>query len=111
MGLWATVGTLLICGPVGIFSLIYCLVTGYPLTSMWVLGCGLAASGVGLFAWFGVLAASKGLVHLTHLFGRWLKSLFVKVRTKDDVSAAPVRPYPQTPYVTQEGAPSYDNRA
>ena len=40
----------------------------------------MAAAGLGLFALFGVLAASKGLVQLTHSFARWIKGLFVKER-------------------------------
>ena len=78
VALWATVATLLLCGPIGIVGLVWCLATGYPLTAAWLLGCGMAAAGLGLFALFGVLAASKGLVQLTHSFARWIKGLFVK---------------------------------
>lgn len=87
VALWAVVATLLLCAPVGIFGLAYCLATGFPLTGFWLLGCGLVGAGIGLFAWFGVLAASKGLVQLTHAFARWIKSLFVKRRGTDGPEA------------------------
>ena len=89
VALWATVATLLLCGPIGIVGLVWCLATGYPLTAAWLLGCGMAAAGLGLFALFGVLAASKGLVQLTHSFARWIKGLFVK-KVRGDGPAAPV---------------------
>lgn len=83
VALWAVVATLLLCGPVGIIGLMWCFANGYQLPGIYILGCGLAGMGLGLFAWFGVLAASKGLVRLTHLFARWIKGLFVK-RTKNN---------------------------
>jgi hypothetical protein len=42
-----------------------------------------------LFSWFGVLAASKGLVNLTHSFARWVKGLFIKLKRND---ASPIAP-------------------
>lgn len=97
VALWAVVVTLLLCAPVGIWGLVYCLSTGFPLTGLWLLGCGLAGAGLGLFAWFGVLAASKGLVQLTHTFACWIKSLFVKRRNKGEgVGAAGAPGVPAT---------------
>ena len=78
VALWTAVAVLILCAPIGFFLLAWCLANGYPLTGLFQLGAGLAASGLGLFAWFGVLAASKGLVSLTGTFGRWVKSRFVK---------------------------------
>ena len=78
VALWTVVAVLILCAPIGFFLLAWCLANGYPLTGLFQLGAGLAASGLGLFAWFGVLAASKGLVSLTGTFGRWVKSRFVK---------------------------------
>ncbi len=77
---------------------VWCLATGYPLTAAWLLGCGMAAAGLGLFALFGVLAASKGLVQLTHSFARWIKGLFVK-KVRGDGPAAP-------PYAYAPGSPA-----
>ena len=74
VALWTVVAVLILCAPIGFFLLAWCLANGY----LFQLGAGLAASGLGLFAWFGVLAASKGLVSLTGTFGRWVKSRFVK---------------------------------
>lgn len=76
--LWACVAVLLLCGPIGIAGLAYCLATGYPLTGLWLLGCGIAGSGLGLFALLGMKAVSRGLVQLTGMFATGVKSLFVK---------------------------------
>ena len=106
VALWATVATLLLCGPIGIVGLVWCLATGYPLTAAWLLGCGLAAAGTGLFALFGVLAASKGLVQLTHSFARWIKGLFVKKVRGSGQAALPYAPAPGSPAVpVAAGAP------
>lgn len=84
IGLWLCVACLILCGPVGIVGLIYCLGTGFPLTGAWTFGCGLAACGLGLFALVGVKAVSNGLVQLTSMFASKAKSLFVrKVREAD----------------------------
>ena len=84
VALWAVVLTLLLCAPIGVFGLAWCAATGFPLSGIWVFGCGL-----GLFSWFGVLAASKGLVNLTHSFARWVKGLFIKLKRND---ASPIAP-------------------
>ena len=83
VSLWAVVVMLLLCGPIGLFGLAWCMAIGYPLSGVWMLGCGLAGAGLGLFSWFGVVAASKGLVNLTHSFARGVKSLFVKLQRPD----------------------------
>ena len=103
IALWATVVLLLLCAPIGIAGLVWCYVNGYQLPGLYILGCGLAGTGVGLFAWFGVLAASKGLVKLTHSFAQWVKSLFVK-RRENGVEANRRRGEPFDPR-TAEGAP------
>lgn len=97
VALWATVVALLLCGPIGIVGLVWCLATGYPLTAAWLLGCGLAAAGTGLFALFGVLAASKGLVQLTHSFARWIKGLFVKKVRGSEQAVPPCAPASDLP--------------
>ena len=104
VALWMTVAMLILGGPLGIACCAYCLATGYPLTAAWLLGCGLACAGVGLFAWFGVLAASKGLFSLTRLFARWIKGLFVKKRQGSEDVATLCPPAP-------EGAQTYENLA
>lgn len=110
VALWATVATLLLCGPIGIVGFVWCLATDYPLTAAWLLGCGLAAAGVGLFALFGVFTASKGLVQLTHAFARWIKGLFVK-KVRGSASSAPAPSASTTGTVPSEGALSHDYRA
>ena len=97
VSLWVTVAVLLLCGPIGIAGFVWCLATGYPLTAVWLLGCGLAGAGVGLFAWFGVLAASKGLFSLTRRFARWVKGLFVKRAQDGEGAGTGYAPAPGTP--------------
>ena len=87
--LWVAVAMLLLCAPIGVFGLAWCAAAGFPLSGIWVFGCGLAGAGLGLFSWFGVLAASKGLVNLTHSFARWVKGLFIKLKRND---ASPIAP-------------------
>lgn len=115
VALWMTVGILLLCGPIGIVGFVWCLSTGYPLTASWLLGCGMAATGLGLFAWFGVLAASKGLVQLTHSFARWIKGLFVK-KTRagsEPAAATPAAGIPVVPgaYPPPPDSPVYPGAA
>lgn len=84
IALWLCVACLILCGPVGIVGLIYCLGTGFPLTGAWTFGCGLTACGLGLFALAGMKAVSNGLVQLTSMFASKIKGLFVrKVREAD----------------------------
>ncbi|MBC5585207.1 DUF1700 domain-containing protein [Eggerthella sp. NSJ-70] len=89
VALWAVVVSLLVCAPFGVFGLAWCTAIGYPLSGIWIFGCGLAGAGMGLFSWFGVLAASKGLINLTHSFARWVKGLFIKLQRND---ASPIAP-------------------
>lgn len=89
VSLWAVVVMLVLCAPIGLFGLAWCTATGYPLSGIWLLGCGLVGAGLGLFSWFGVLAASKGLIKLTHTFARWVKGLFIKLKHPEPVPYAP----------------------
>lgn len=89
VALWAVVVALLVCAPVGVFGLAWCAAIGFPLSGIWIFGCGLACAGMGLFSWFGVLAASKGLINLTHSFARWVKGLFIKLQRNDANPIAP----------------------
>ncbi len=88
VSLWMCVIAFLLCAPLGIGVFVWCMVTGFPLTGFFELGVGLCMAGVGIFAWFGMLSVSKGLLHLTRSFPRWVKSLFVKVRGKEFESDA-----------------------
>ena len=90
--LWLTVALLLLCGPIGIVGLIWCLANGYQLSGLYMLGCGLTGAGLGLFAWFGVLAASKGLIRLTHSFAGWIRGLFVKRSAGSASGSVPADP-------------------
>lgn len=91
VALWAVVVALLVCAPIGVFGLAWCTAIGYPLSGIWIFGCGLAGAGLGLLSWFGVLAASKGLVNLTHTFARWVKGLFVRLQ-RSESNQNPIAP-------------------
>lgn len=110
IGLWLCVACLILCGPVGIVGLIYCLGTEFPLTGAWTFGCGLAACGLGLFALVGMKAVSKGLIQLTGMFANGVKGLFVrKVReaTTPKPNPTAAAPVPPPGYVmAQDGNPS-----
>ena len=98
VALWAVVFSLLICGPVGLFGLFWLASTGFPLSGVWMLGCGLAATGLGLLAWSGVLAASKGLIQMTSAFARKVSSLFVRLNTSHSAAAMPYYQHQTPPY-------------
>lgn len=80
MALWITVVALFICAPLGLFTFVWSIANGYPLTGVFILGACLFTSGLGLFACMGVASVSKGLVQLTHTFGSWIRGLFTKQR-------------------------------
>jgi len=48
VALWAVVAMLLLCAPIGVFGLAWCAATGFPLSGIWVFGCGLGGAGPGL---------------------------------------------------------------
>ncbi len=98
VALWAVVATLLLCGPIGDRAA-WC-GAGHRVSAHGRLGLRLrhGRCGLGIVRLFGVLAASKGLVQLTHSFARWVKGLFVK-KVRDDGPIAP-------PYAYAPGSPA-----
>jgi uncharacterized membrane protein len=76
--LWVTVAAMILSGFAFLLSLVYFFVTGFPLSGMLAAGIGLGCIGIGIFCYFGVFAASKGLFKLTQLFAHKIKSLFVR---------------------------------
>lgn len=124
VSLWMVVAILILGAPLGVIALVDCVVKGFPLTGVLLFGGGLACTGMGLFAWFGVLGVSKGLVHLTHVFARWIKGLFKKQpneRSLEETGAPEMpagMPTSQTVPLTApahiahtEGAQNHDYRA
>lgn len=55
---------------------------GYPLSGLAALGAGLLLAGVSVFAFFGFLAATKGILTLTKKVALSVKSLFIKKEGK-----------------------------
>lgn len=84
LSLWVTVAALVLAGLLSIISLFFFIATGYPLSGMMLAGMGLIALGMGIFCYFGVLAASRGLFKLTQLFAQKIKSLFVHKEAKHE---------------------------
>lgn len=78
LSLWLAVFAIFLAGLAGIIGMFFLAPMGFPLTALLSAGMGFACVGIGLFCVFGVLAASKGLFGLTKLFGRKVRSLFVK---------------------------------
>lgn len=93
--LWAAAGALVLCGPIGVTGLVYCVATGYPLTGAWLLGMGLVACGLGLLFVPAMRAASVGLVRLAGLFATAVKRLFVR-----EAGPRPVPPEGLVPVTT-----------
>jgi uncharacterized membrane protein len=77
LSLWITVAALVLSGLTALASTVYFVALGHPLSGMLAAGGGLSCVGIGIFCYFGVLAASKGLFKLTQLFARKIRSLFV----------------------------------
>ena len=83
--LWAVVGTLWsvpvslgACGIAGVMGIILFSITGNPITGLALLGMGIFASGLAIFATFGCLAAVRGAVALTKLMVRAMKRMFIR---------------------------------
>jgi uncharacterized membrane protein len=76
--LWLTVAILIVSGLLGIVACAFFLFTDSPLSALFIAGSGLVCAGIGIFCFFGVLVASKGLFRLTQLFANKIKSLFVR---------------------------------
>jgi uncharacterized membrane protein len=76
--LWVVFASLILGGLALLAATVYFLVFGYPLSALLVAGVGLICIGIGIFFFFGVFAATKGLFKLTQLFARKIRSLFVR---------------------------------
>ena len=76
--LWSVPASLAACGIAGIAAIVLCSIMGAPLTGLALLGLGLFAAGLAIFATFGCLAAVRGAVCLTKIIARGIKLLFVR---------------------------------
>ncbi len=75
--LFAVVISIVITGLALIIASIVIATHNLPLALM-VLGGGAACAGLSILAFLGALAVAKGLVKLTVIIARWIKSLFIK---------------------------------
>lgn len=87
VSLWVVAATLVLCGPIGVAGLAYCIATGFPLTGAWILGIGLFACGLGLLSLPAMRAASVGLARLAGIFAGSVRHLFVR-----ETGRRPIRP-------------------
>lgn len=78
VSLWAVFGALVGCGAFGIASGIATICTGNPVSGIATIGAGTACAGLSIFAFFGCMAATKGMVKLTVIACKWIKGLFHK---------------------------------
>ena len=76
--LWSVPASLAACGIAGVAAIVLCSIMGAPLTGLALLGLGLFAAGLAIFATFGCLAAVRGAVCLTKIIARGTKLLFVR---------------------------------
>ncbi len=83
--LWSVVGSLWTVpvslgavGIVGILSIVFFSIEGEVFVGLALLGIGLVAAGLAIFAVFGCLAVTRGMVALTKAIVRGIKLLFVR---------------------------------
>ena len=74
--LWAVPVSLLAGGLGGVLASPVLLAGGHWITALAILGCGLFAAGLGIFAVFGCAALTKGMAYLTRACCRGVASLF-----------------------------------
>lgn len=76
--LWLAVLCFIVAGILCLIATIPLLIWAYPATALLSAGFGFVSIGIGLFSFFGVWAASKGLFNLTKTFASWVRSLFIR---------------------------------
>jgi len=77
ISLWAANLTFALCALCGIVAGIFILCIGIG-KGFLLIGAGIALAGLAIFLFFGCKAATKGLVALTKLICKWIKSLFIR---------------------------------
>ena len=77
VALWAVPVSLIACLPAGVFTLVIKCIAGDVLSGLAMLGIGLAASGLSVFAVYGCIWATKGTWALSKLIIIGIKSMFI----------------------------------
>lgn len=77
IALWAVPVSLAACLPMGIFILITQCIAGNVLSGLALLGIGIAASGISIFATYGCIWTTKGTWALSKLIVLWIRSWFI----------------------------------
>ncbi|MBO5199979.1 MAG: DUF1700 domain-containing protein [Clostridia bacterium] len=78
IALWSVFFSLAACFLGGLAAAAIFTLKGNPVTGLAVLGAALLLAGLSIFAFYGCLAASRGVVTLTKKSVIWIKSLFIK---------------------------------
>ena len=77
ISLWATEAALAVSALACIAWAVLCIVRGNLLLSVFSLGAGMFCAGLAVFLFFGCIAASKGILHLTKKVLCGIKNMFV----------------------------------
>lgn len=78
IALWSIELAFIVSALGGIVSAVIFLIQGYPLSALAVFGAGILCAGAAVFAFFGCLSATKGILKLTKKIALGVKSLFIK---------------------------------
>ena len=78
VSLWGAALVTLVSGVAAFVSSYYLIVAGFTLPALLRIGIGFILIGLGVFCFFGVRIASKGLVGLTKTYVRKVRRLFAK---------------------------------
>ncbi len=78
ISLWAVWGSLIAVAAGGLFSAVLLFIQGHVMQAAAIIGGCLFCAGGVIFAFFGINAASKGVVFLTKKICLWVRSLFAK---------------------------------
>ena len=78
VAIWAVPVALIACFPISIFALVLQCIAGNVLSGLALLGIGVTAAGLAIFAGYGCLKATKGTAVLSKIIFLWIRSMFVR---------------------------------
>jgi uncharacterized membrane protein len=110
LSLWSAVLALIVSGFALMGAAVYLAFTGYPLSGLLSAGGGLVCIGLGIFGFFGMLAATKGFFKLNVFVARKIKALFVRQDRKNRQDQ-PFPPPPYPPYSNQPQTPQQSQQS
>lgn len=78
ISLWAVFASVIACGIAGVASGIGFAMGSNGLTGLAMIGAGMVCAGLGIFLFYGCMAATKGTIMLTQKIALWIKGCFIK---------------------------------